>query len=105
MSKLPSVKLRHKRTGRVVKINQTDYARDISKWFDFKIITMQRGDSSDLEVKFSKEQSNIEKFRRTDPKRLAWSGDEKRAYEQRSLSIGGIKIKPPKTVASGKPLG
>jgi|TARA_Y100000310_G_C20704101_1_gene833196 hypothetical protein len=105
MSKLPTIKLRHKRTGRVVKLNQTDYARDIAKWFDWKVVYIQQGDATDAEVEFSKKQSNIEKFRREDSARQAWSGDKQRAFEQRAVQVGGVKIKPPVTAPVGKPLG
>lgn len=105
MARLPSVKLRNRKTGKVVKVNYTDYNRDINGWSkNWEIVTIQRGDATDEEVKFSANQSDIEKFRRENPMRQKWSGDDQRAYDQRKITTGGVVVKPPSTVASGKPL-
>lgn len=83
--RLPTIKLMNKKTGERRKINQTDYARDIARWSDWKIITMQSGDAPDNVVQRQANESDVEKFRRTDPARQKWSGDAERAFKQRSV--------------------
>jgi hypothetical protein len=104
MAKLPTIKLRNRHTGRKVKINQTDYARDIAKWDGWTVLTVRRGDASDEEVEFSAAQSDIEKFRRDDPARQAWSRDDERAYNERKIAVGGPAVMPALITPQGKPL-
>jgi hypothetical protein len=104
MAKLPTIKLRNRATGLVVKLNQTDYARDIAKWDGWTVVYVQRGNATDEEVNFSAAQSDIEKFRRKDPARQAWSRDDERAYNERKVAAGGIAVKPTLITPHGKPL-
>ena len=86
---LPTIELRHRVTGRKCKVNQTDYARDIGKWFEWEMITMKHGDATDEQVEWQATQSDLEKHRRTDAKRQRWSGDAQRAFDERSIIVTG----------------
>jgi hypothetical protein len=80
--KLATVKLKNKRTGEVKIINQTEYARDIARWHEWKALTWQRGDATDeLEVWMEK-QAIKEIARVANPNHEARK-DPQRAYEAR----------------------
>ncbi len=87
MATLPTVTLRRARDGDKRIINQTDYARDISRWArkGYKIIGLKGGNATDLQVQEAAYQSDIEKMRRTHPKREKWSGDKERAFKERAI--------------------
>ncbi len=87
MATLPTVTLRRPRDGDKRIINQTDYARDISRWTrkGYKIIGLKGGNATDLQVQEAADQSDIEKMRRTHPKREKWSGDKERAFKERAI--------------------
>lgn len=103
MAKLPTIKLRHKKTGRIAKVDQTDYSRDIAAWHEWEILTLQRGDATDKEVREAAAASDLEKQRREDPIREAWSGDKQRARDEQRVSTGGVVIKPPTNKPVGRP--
>jgi hypothetical protein len=90
MSRLPTVKLKHKKTGATKKVNRTDYSRDYAKYNDWIVISERDGDATVDEVLYNASQSDIEKQRRRDQVRQKWSGDEQRAYEGRRVTSGGI---------------
>ncbi len=86
--KLATVKLKNKKTGRVMKLNQTDYAAHMVKYArDWDVITWQRGDASNAQEVASRKAAELEESRRRDPERLRRfeNPDEKR-QEQRSLA-------------------
>lgn len=103
MAKLPTIKLRQKGTGRTVKLNQTDYARDIAKWWGWETVYVQGGDATNKEVIESAAASDLEKERRADPVRERWSGDKQRARDAERITTGGLVIKAPVTKAVGRP--
>ncbi len=86
MAKLPTVKLRHKRTGRRIIVNQTDYAADVAKYHNYEIASMRRGDATDEEVLDDLAEAEINRWREKDPKRQKWSGDAERAHEAHSIA-------------------
>jgi len=87
MSKLPTVKLRHKKTGKKRVVNQTDYARDLTKWADWEIFSMRHGDASQAEVWRDKAESDLNRTRIDDPTRQKWSGDAQRAFDSRAIIV------------------
>lgn len=85
MARLPTVKLRHRKTGKMRVVNQTDYARDLTKWADWEIFSMRSGDATQAEVYRDKAESDLNKFRINDATRQKWSGDAERAFNSRSI--------------------
>lgn len=83
---LPTVELRHRGTGAVRIVNQTDYARDIAAYRDFEIVAMRGGDASDEEVRITGRQSDVELARRRNPASSA-SQDEARAQAASALTL------------------
>lgn len=89
--RLPTVRLRHKVTGRLMKINATDYARDIARWaVEWKLVGENHGNAPDKVVEFERQQSEIELIRRRNPLSPA-SGDDRRAFEARSDTVTNIE--------------
>lgn len=84
---LPTVKLRHKATGRMKIVNQTKYADNLSQWSDWSIVSMRGGSASDAMVALEREQERIEEARKHRPSSPAYA-DPQRAFEARS----GIEI-------------
>lgn len=80
---LPTVKLRHKATGRMKIVNQTKYADNLSQWSDWSIISMRGGSASDAMVALEREQERIEEARKHRPSSPAYA-DPQRAFEARS---------------------
>jgi hypothetical protein len=104
MAKIPTVKLRNRKTGRKAKVDATTYARDIAAWSrDWVIIGTQHGDATDKEVMRHKEAVDLEHERSNDPVREKWSGDKQRVRDQNRVTTGGLVIKPPVTKAVGRP--
>lgn len=87
MAKLATVKLRHRTNGKKRIVNAFDYARDIAKWRDWRIITQQRGDADVGTEHLAKIESNIDKARKTVPSEVHKRGDRQRAYDQRKVEI------------------
>ncbi len=86
MAKLPTVKLRHKKTGRQIIINQTDYAADVAKYRDYESPSMRRGDATDEQVLNDLAEAEINRQRKKSPARQKWSGDAERAHEAHSIA-------------------
>ena len=86
--RLPTVKLRH-RSGKVCRVNQTDYVRDIARWVagGWNVVGTSHGDAPDEEVAWHARQSDIEKYRRTDPAEMKTRGDARRAFEARRIEV------------------
>jgi hypothetical protein len=82
---LPTVKLRHKRTGATRIVNQTAYAANLGAWDNWTIISMRGGNATDAEVLFAKQQEDIERTRERNPKSPAF-GDAQRSYEARAIT-------------------
>lgn len=80
---LPTVKLRHKATGRTKIVNQTKYADNIGQWSDWSIVSMRGGSAPDAMVALEREQERIEEARKRNPKSPAFA-DPQRAFEARS---------------------
>ena len=91
--RLPTVKLRH-RSGKVCRVNQTDYARDIARWVagGWKVVGTSHGDAPDAEVAWYARQSDIEKHRRTDPDEMKTRGDARRAFETRRIEVSSKQL-------------
>lgn len=80
---LPTVKLRHKATGRTKIVNQTKYADNIGQWSEWSIVSMRGGSAPDAMVALEREQERIEEARKRNPKSPAFA-DPQRAFEARS---------------------
>ena len=80
---LPTVKIREKATGRIKIINQTKYGDNLAGFTGWEIISMRRGEASDLDVAIEREQERIETIRQHNPKSPAF-GDRQRAFDARS---------------------
>ena len=91
MSKVPTYKLKHRKTGESLIVNQYDYNRDIARYKDYKLVSERRGDATVKQLDFSNEQSDIEKQRREDPERERKFGDKERAAQDRSLAGHDVK--------------
>jgi hypothetical protein len=109
---LPVVKFRDKRTGQLLCcVNQTDYARDLSRWDRLRKphiqIEFHGGNAGDLEVAFQKQQAEVELLRQQKPGHVA-SHDARRAYEARALGEintgqAGTDAAPPAAAAAPSP--
>ncbi len=86
MAVLPTLKLRHKRNGRIRIVNQTTYAMNLGSWQDWDVISARSGDASEKEVRFDIAQEEIERTRVNNPKSPAF-GDARNAYEQRAVTV------------------
>lgn len=86
MATLPTLKLRHKYSGRIRIVNQTTYALNLGSWQDWDVVSARSGDASDKEVTFEKKQEEIELTRVNNPNSPAY-GDAKNAYEQRAVTV------------------
>lgn len=80
---LPTIKLRHKATGRVKIVNQTKYSDNLAAWDGWSIVSMRGGTASDNLVAMERNQERIEEARKRNPKSPAF-GDAQRAFEARS---------------------
>lgn len=80
---LPTVKLRHKVTGRIKIVNQTAYADNLGQWSDWSIVSMRGGSAPDAMVALEREQERIEQARKRNPQSPAYA-DPQRAFEARS---------------------
>jgi len=93
VSVLPTVKLQHRRTGRIKIVNVTAYQANIGAIArDWKILSVRGGDAPDAVVREAHKQWEIEQFRKTDPEEMRVRGDARRAQEQRHL--GEIRTEP-----------
>jgi len=70
-------------------VNQTDYARDLTKWADWEIFSMRHGDATQAQVFRDKAESDLNRFRIDDPTRQKWSGDAERAFNSRTIIAQG----------------
>jgi hypothetical protein len=86
---LPTVELRHRRSGDIRIVNQTDYARDIAAYRDYEILSLKGGDASDEEVRLARQQSEVELVRRRNPASPA-AQDEARAQAARALTLSSV---------------
>ena len=80
---LPTIKLRHKATGRTKIVNQTKYADNLGGWTGWEIVSMRGGSAPDAMVALEREQERIEETRKRNPNSPAYS-DPQRAFEARS---------------------
>ena len=90
MPRLPTVKLCHRRNGDVRKVNLAEYARDLARWSDWKLITTQRGDAPPDIVEQAIREHDINVHRLRDPAEQHKRSDHRRAFEARS-----IEVRPP----------
>jgi hypothetical protein len=86
---LPTVKLRHKATGKTRIVNQTKYALELGAWGDYEIISMRGGSASDRDVMIERSQEIIEMNRERNPNSPAF-GDKQRAFEARAIVAPSI---------------
>jgi len=100
--RLPTVTLVHRTNGRRVKINATDYARDIAGYKDWKLVSQAGGNAPDKVVEFERQQSDVEKQRQADPTKLAY-GDHRRLQESRSSQTNIVTEPPPSVPAADAP--
>ncbi len=80
---LPTVKLRHKATGRTKIVNQTKYADNLSAWSGWQLVSMRGGSAPDAMVALERQQERIEEARKHNPSSPAYA-DPQRAFEARS---------------------
>ena len=109
MVKLAKVTLRHKKTGRIVKINAFEYASDINGFAGtHELVTYSRGDEApdDIIDKAVRDSALNEKWLR-DPKEQKKRGDHKRAQEFRKVSVPIVtnKVAEDKTVELSPQIG
>jgi hypothetical protein len=90
---LPTIKLRHKATGKIRIVNQTKYALQLGQWGDYEIISMRGGSASDRDVMIERSQEIIEMDRERNPKSPAF-GDKQRAFEARAIVAPSIMDAP-----------
>jgi len=83
--KIPTVKLEHKKTGRRLILNQFDYAEDIAKYADWKIVGQKGGDATKADLDFALAQSNVERERVRSAEREARFHDNQRKFEERRI--------------------
>lgn len=95
MPRLPTITLRHKRSGKIEKRNQMEYAANIGKWAtsDWEILTRQRGDATDAQVREAQREWKVNKHRSTDPKEQKWRGDQERAFKERAIKDNVVTIR------------
>lgn len=86
--KLATVKLRNKKTGKTLKLNQSDYALNMMKYaMGWDVVTWQRGDASQAEELASQKAAELEESRRNDPERLRrFENPAEKRQEGRSLA-------------------
>lgn len=86
MTRLPTVKLVHKRTGQTLIRNLTEYQMDMGRWAqDWKILSIRGGDADDAEIRQSIREWKVEKMRRTDPEEVRKRGDAQRTFDHRTI--------------------
>ena len=88
MARLPTVKLRHKSTGQIRKMNALDYAGDIGRWKDWVIFHQEGGDAPREEVEHARTEQIIEENRKRDPAREKRFGDKERQQKDRAVKTG-----------------
>jgi len=94
MPRLPTVTMKHRKTGRIKTVNVTDYARDIAGWKDYERISETRGNATDKEVKLAALESDDVKKRLADPKREKKFGDHRRAQEHNASKTNVVTEAP-----------
>jgi|TARA_Y100000310_G_scaffold160700_1_gene160543 hypothetical protein len=95
MPMLPTTKIKHKKTGQVRKMNTLDYAADIGRWKDWKIIYQHDGTATREEVADARREQKIENSRKRDPEREKKHGDKKRAQDERAVKTSAETAAPP----------
>lgn len=104
MARLPTVKLRHRRTGETKIINQTDYARDIAAFArDWSILSVRHGNATDDEIIRDKLESDLNKWRLENPAEQKWRGDQDRRMAQNRMVIHGDPDDPVEFVSADAP--
>lgn len=104
MARLPTIKLRHRRSGEIKIINQTDYARDVAAYArDWQIMTLKHGNAADDEVIRAALESDINKFRLENPAEQKWRGDQDRRMAQNRMVIHGDPNDPIEFVSADAP--
>jgi hypothetical protein len=101
--RLPTVTLFHKKKNRNKIINQTDYARDISKWVSggWEIVGHTRGDAPEAEVLAAARESDLNMARLKAEGKDAWRGDKERAFKARKVTLAGeVPTAPDESPAS-----
>lgn len=101
MNRLPTLKLRNKRTGATRIVNTTMYAANLGAWNDWTIIESRDGGVSDAAVRFERQQEEIERARAHNPKSPAYN-DPKVAYEARALTTATNVTAPPEVEVAAK---
>lgn len=87
MPRLPTVKLVHKKTGKRQIVNQTDYARNLGAWDDWKIQSMKHGDATDAEVIEAAVESDINETRLDAVGADKWRGDRDRKQAEQAVVV------------------
>lgn len=97
---LPTVKLCHKTKtrddGRPLTriVNQTDYARNIGAWKDWRQVSLRDGDAPEEVVRNDSREAKLNQHRHTDPAESRKRGDARRAQEARSDTTTNIVTEP-----------
>ncbi len=92
MARLPTVKMRHKRSGRTEIRNTAEVGANIANYVskDWEIVSDRHGDATNEQVRRALREAGIDKFRDTDPKEIRKRGDHRRAYEERAIVVQPI---------------
>lgn len=86
--RLPTVWLRHKRTGRMVKRNYHEVARDlVGRFKDWSVVSEAHPDTPDEVVKRAIREDKIAEAWANDPGREKKFGDKARAQEQNRVVV------------------
>lgn len=84
MPRLPTVKIVHKKTGQRRKMNALDYAADVGRWRDWKLISQSDGSAANVDIADARREQKATDAMRRDPEREKKFGDKQRAQDERS---------------------
>ncbi len=102
MPRLPTVVLRHRRSGDIRKVNLPEYARDVVRWQDWRLLTSRRGDAYSDVVRAAAQEYDSNRHRLSDPGEQAIRGDHARAAAARAITVTPTEPEPPSDVESAK---
>lgn len=91
----PTVKLQHRRSGKKIKLDARDYARNIGRWKDWKIIYVREGEPETMpgELKAHFSEMKAAQFRAENPQQQHIRGDKARAVADRRVTHEVITTK------------
>jgi hypothetical protein len=104
MVALPTTKIKHKKTGAVRKMNTLDYAADISKWTDWKIITQSGSPATDEQVRDARREQKADEAMRRSPEREKRFGDKQRVKDERAVKASNKTAAAPEPEPTPEPV-